>query len=78
MDDTVTARWGAWPVRLFVINRSGKVVFAGQQGPWFFKPTKTYDPDVPQVPEGLRNLPGYSRESLEEFLQASIAHQPRT
>jgi len=78
MDDTVTARWGAWPVRLFVIARNGKVVFAGQQGPWFFKPTEGFDPDVPQVPEGLRDLAGYSKESLEEILQNSIAPQPRT
>jgi len=78
MDDAVAARWAAWPVRLFVVNQSGKIVFAGQQGPWFFQPTKGFDPNVPKVPEGLRDLPGYSKESLEEFLQAYAAQQART
>ncbi len=72
MDDATTVRWGAWPVRLFVVNTSGTVVFAGQQGPWFHKPTKIYDPDIKGIPMYLKNLPGYSRGSLEEFLENSF------
>jgi type I thyroxine 5'-deiodinase len=73
MGDSVNSRWGAWPVRLFVVDRQGEVAYSGQQGPWFFKPTRSYDPKVPNIPEGLRNLPGYSKESLEEYLEALAA-----
>ena len=69
IDDRNAVRWGAWPARLFVIDQKGTVVYAGQQGPWFVKPTKDFDLGLPGVPEFIRDLPGYSRESLEEFLE---------
>lgn len=73
MDDAQAVQWGAWPARLFVINHEGIVVYAGQQGPWFVKPTAAFDLGVHGVYEPFRNLPGYSRESLEEFLEKSTA-----
>ncbi len=76
MDDAAAVRWGAWPVRLFVIDPAGKVVFAGQQGPWFHKPTRNYDTALVGTPEPYRNLPGYSRESLEEFLERFTNTKP--
>ena len=78
MDDATAVRWGAWPIRLFMIDRTGTVVFAGQQGPWFHKPTRTYDPELNGVPESYRDLPGYSKGSLEEFLEqfAEKSRQP--
>jgi len=30
--------YAAWPERLFVIGKDGKVAYAGKQGPWGFKP----------------------------------------
>ena len=73
MDDAQAVQWGAWPARLFVIDQQGIVVYAGQQGPWFVKPTAKFDLGVHGVYEPYRNPPGYSRESLEEFLEKTTA-----
>ncbi len=40
MDDRVAVRWAAWPERLFVVSKAGKVVYAGGQGPWGFIPVE--------------------------------------
>lgn len=69
MDDATIVRWGAWPVRLFFIDTSGTVLFSGQQGPWFHKPVRSYVPELDGVPMNLKNIPGYSRISLEGFLE---------
>lgn len=69
LDDRLAVKWGAWPVRLFVVDRSGTVVFAGKQGPWFHKPTRDFDPNLEGVPHSLGKIPGYSEGSLEEFLE---------
>ncbi len=68
MDDRHAVRWAAWPTRLFVVDRRGTVVYAGQQGPWFVKPLRGFEMNLTAIPEAFRDLPGYSRESLEEFL----------
>lgn len=68
MDDLQAFQWGAWPSRLFVVDRENKVVYADQQGPWFVMPTDDFKIPLPGVPEPIRNLPGYSLESLEQFL----------
>ena len=75
MSDSVNSRWSAWPVRLFVVDREARVIYAGQHGPWYFKPTRSYDPLLPGTPDHLRNVAGYSFESLEEFLE-SLALRP--
>lgn len=72
MDDATAVRWGAWPVRLFVIDRDGTTIYAGQTGPWFIKPTRVYDSRLAGVPQGYQ-LPGYSAESVEEFLESRFA-----
>lgn len=70
MGDPMAVRWAAWPVRLYVVDRQQKVVYAGQQGPWYYNPGKWYHH------EGKTNLvkdgdwQGISRESLEDFLEA--------
>lgn len=38
MDNRVDDLYAAWPERLFVIGKDGKVTYAGKQGPWGFKP----------------------------------------
>jgi len=38
IDNTVDNLYAAWPERIFVINRTGKIAYAGKQGPWGFKP----------------------------------------
>lgn len=67
MNDTVNARWAGWPARLFFVEPDGRVGYAGQQGPWFFRPTPEFDPMLKFVPWQVA-LPEYDRESLEEFL----------
>jgi Iodothyronine deiodinase len=37
-DNAVDTLYAAWPERIFVIGRDGKIVYAGKQGPWGFKP----------------------------------------
>ena len=68
MDDRQAVQWAAWPSRLFVINKKGVVVYAGQQGPWFVKPTDAFDLKLVGVPESIRDIEGYIKESLETFL----------
>jgi len=44
MDDAVAERWSAWPERLFVIGRDGRVAYVGAQGPWGFWPAAATPP----------------------------------
>jgi hypothetical protein len=53
MDNEVDALYAGWPERLFVIDRNGRIAYAGKQGPWGFKPK--------EAESALRRLP--SRES---------------
>jgi hypothetical protein len=38
LDDEVARRYGAWPDRLYLIGRDGRVAFQGGEGPFGFKP----------------------------------------
>ena len=38
IDNSVDNLYAAWPERIFVIDRTGRVAYAGRQGPWGFKP----------------------------------------
>lgn len=38
VDDKVSRAYGAWPDRLYLIGKDGKVVYAGAQGPKGFEP----------------------------------------
>lgn len=40
VDDKVSRAYGAWPDRLYLIGKDGKVAYAGAQGP------KGFDPDA--------------------------------
>ncbi len=44
IDDAVAERWSAWPERLFVIGRGGRVAYVGAQGPWGFWPVAATPP----------------------------------
>lgn len=68
INDLQAVQWAGWPSRLFVVNKKGVVVYAGQQGPWFVKPTHEFDLKLQGVPESIRDIPGYSKVSLETFL----------
>ena len=38
VDDKVSRAYGAWPARLYLVGKDGKVVYAGAQGPKGFDP----------------------------------------
>lgn len=38
MDNKVDIQYAAWPERMFVVDRDGKIAYAAGQGPWGFKP----------------------------------------
>lgn len=38
MDDPVNKAYAAWPTRLYLIGKDGRVVYAGGPGPFGFKP----------------------------------------
>lgn len=38
LDNRVDELYAGWPERIFVIDREGRIAYAGKQGPWGFKP----------------------------------------
>ena len=40
MDDEVNKAYAAWPTRLYLIGRDGRVVYKGGPGPYGFKPAE--------------------------------------
>ena len=38
MDNDVARRYGAWPDRLYLIGKDGRIAFQGAPGPFGFKP----------------------------------------
>lgn len=38
LQDTVNQRYRAWPERIYVIEKGGKVAYKGAMGPFGFKP----------------------------------------
>ena len=38
LDDAVNDSYDAWPDRLYLIGRDGRVAYHGGRGPWGFKP----------------------------------------
>ena len=38
IDDGVAAAYGAWPDRLYLVNRDGRIAFQGSMGPFGFLP----------------------------------------
>ena len=40
MDDPVMTVYGAWPERLYLIGEDRRVTYAGERGPYGFKPAE--------------------------------------
>lgn len=38
MDNTVDTLYAGWPERLFIVDKSGHIAYAGKQGPFGFEP----------------------------------------
>ena len=68
MGDPMAVRWAGWPVRLYVIDKKQKVVYAGQQGPWYYNPGKWYKHEAKTNLVTDKDWNGLSRETLEKFL----------
>lgn len=73
MNDAAATKWASWPVRLFVVNENRKVVYAGAPGPWYCKPVKNYVHKVKPPQQVIAS--GFSKESLEEFLEGYLLHK---
>ena len=66
VDDRAAIRWAAWPTRAYVVDTAGKVVYAGAQGPWGYKPFKGYEH---HVFDRIGADPAFNQNSLEDFLE---------
>lgn len=83
MKDTTAVAYAAWPERLYVVDTAGKIVYAGDQGPWGFFPAKgykTYGSDNPrQVPPMVKNelsLEGFLEKYLSVEVEAELETMP--
>jgi hypothetical protein len=38
LDNKVDGLYAGWPERMFVVDAAGRIAYAGNQGPWGFKP----------------------------------------
>jgi hypothetical protein len=63
MDDRTAIEWSGWPERLFVVSKSGRVVYTGDMGPYGFNPSIAFGSG--------RQKPACV--SLERFLDAYLA-----
>jgi hypothetical protein len=43
MDNRADNAYAGWPERFFVVDKDGEIAYAGQQGPWGFKPDEVRD-----------------------------------
>ena len=67
IDDRVATRWGAWPVRIFVLGADGTVLYCADTGPWGFNPGLGFKPA--ELDSLVKRPDRFSEESLEEFLR---------
>jgi hypothetical protein len=49
LDDAVEAAYEAWPDRLFLIDRDGRIAYRGGPGPFGFKPDELGDAIVREI-----------------------------
>lgn len=66
IDDRTATRWGAWPIRLFVVDTNGTVVYAGKPGPWGYHPGQGFAADLSH--QLRKHEDRFNQESLEKFL----------
>jgi len=68
IDDRVATRWAAWPIRLFVVDTEGIVVYSGKPGPWGYSPGKGFEASLAK--ELRKHEDRFSQMSLENFLRS--------
>jgi hypothetical protein len=73
MDDRVAAAYAAWPERLYVVDKQGRIAYAGGQGPFEFWPT---DATRPQF-KGYDAPKSQPDQSLEAFLTGYLKDKRR-
>ncbi|MCB1061472.1 MAG: hypothetical protein KDN20_00965 [Verrucomicrobiae bacterium] len=71
IDDEMAVRWGAWPVRVFVVGPDRKLMYSGGPGPFHFQFSKGgwHSQPPPHMENEFNRMP-FSRKSLEEFLES--------
>jgi len=77
VNDTAAVAYAAWPSRLFVVEKNGRVSFSGGVGPWEYRPLDATPPFFVIIPspesmnlQGLRLAPSWDAvPSLESFLR---------
>jgi iodothyronine deiodinase-like protein len=52
VDDEVALRYGAWPDRLYLVGRNGRIAFQGGEGPFGFKPEELGAAIVAELGQG--------------------------
>lgn len=69
INDPVATRWAGMPVRIYVVDQKSKVIYAGAQGPWGFRPYDGYQhgPGTPTI----HDYP-YNWNTLENFLRSQF------
>lgn len=70
VDDRAAVRWAAWPVRAYVIDSDGRVIYSGAQGPWGYRP---YEGFLHGDGKWQDIDAGFNQNSLENFLNARFA-----
>ena len=40
MKNEVGSKWAAWPDRIYIVGKDGKVAYQGGRGPWGFDPAE--------------------------------------
>ncbi len=69
IDDPTVTRWAGWPVRVYLVGKSGHLLYSGAQGPWGYKPYRGFvHGDGKRVGWDLE----FSEGSLEEYLERAF------
>lgn len=54
MDDSVNADYAAWPDRLFLVGKDGRIAYSGGRGPFGFSPDELEDAILDELTDGSR------------------------
>ncbi|MCB1232801.1 MAG: hypothetical protein KDN19_21330 [Verrucomicrobiae bacterium] len=69
IEDPAMTQWAGWPVRVFMVGKTGHLVYSGALGPWGYRPYKGFV-------HGRGDRIGWDLEfsdgSLEDFLERSF------
>ncbi len=73
--DPMATRWAAWPVRVYVVDTNGIVIYSGAQGPWSYRPYEGFlhgDGSWDDIDQG------FNEDTLESFLRSRFCREIST